>query len=244
MPDEPNDQTPTEPQASDADRLLAELSELKTTLAAEREASQGLRESFVQAFQATQRAPAPATPPPEPEDVPTPEEFEEDHANATARLAATMIKRGLSEYHQTTSGETAALRDAVLTMEWDRVRQEDPKNFDRLSKHVNQALQQPGARRPGAIRDIFYRLRGQYMPQLQEMDRKERLAEPVPEPNAPTGTPPEPAKKFDTLNAEEILVIKGMRSKPSEYFYNKHGKAPEFEEGYLRSLGLPEETKQ
>lgn len=242
MPDPPKDQTPTDDQPAQptADELLKELADVKKDLAATNQASAALREAFVEAVQTTQRhqsaEPAPAD---EPDDIPTPEDFDEDHAQATARLAATMIKRGLSEYHQTQSAENASLRDAVLSMEWEKVRAEDPKNFDRLSKHINQALNRSEMRRPGAVRQLFYSLRGQYMPQLQEMDRKEKLAEPVPNPNPPVGEPPKEPEKT-TLTAGEIEIIRGLRQNPNDYYRMKYGKDPDFADGYLTSVGLPE----
>jgi len=245
MPDKTPDPAPTaEPKT--ADELLQELTEVKATLSAEREASEGVRQSFVQAINAASNAPAAplaSAPEPEPEDIPTSEDFDEDHANATARLSATMIKRGLSEYDHAKSAENAELRDAVLTMEWDRVRTEDPKNFDRLSKHINAAMQKPGARRPGAIRTLFYQLRGQYMPQLQEMDRQDKSREPVVDPNPPVGDDSKAKPVDDVLNAEEILVIKGMGQDATQYFRTRYSKDPKFADGYLRSLGLPEAPK-
>jgi len=235
------DPTPEAKASPSAEDLLRELTEARQSLAAEQQASQQLRETFTQVLK-TARATAPAPTPREPEEpLPTQEDFEEDYPSATARLAAAMLKRGLTQYHESQSGEIGELRDAVLDMEWEKVRGEDPKNFRRLERLMKDWFDEnPHAKRPGAVKKVFYSMRGQYMKELNDMDRQDALKEPTPTPNAPTG---KESKKetFDKLNGEEIAVAKGMGVSPSVYFKQRYGRDAKFEDGYARSLGFREE---
>lgn len=216
---------------------------MKETLSAEREATQALRQAFVETLSnARNNYPQPVAQADgddgDDEPLPTQEDFDEDHAGATARLTAAMLKRGLNAYHNNISQDLQGIRTAVAEIEWERVRQEDPKNFGRLEKLMRDHFRQSPPS-PGEVRQVFYNLRGRYHSQLKELDAKERLSEPTPTPNPPTGKEP-PKPKHDVLNAEEIMVIKGMRTDAKSYFQTRYGREPNFEDGYLRGLGIQE----
>lgn len=250
MPDENPNQDPStgQPGAGNsptADDLLKELTELKSSLAEERSARTQLQEFTQQVVGALSQPRQPeARQEPEADDIPDDDDFDNDRVGSTARVAATMLKRGLSEYDQGLRRELAELRSATASTEFESVRQEDPKNFARLEKMLRSHFQKhPDALRPGAVRQAFYQLRGQYSPQLQEMDRKEaerRAAEPVADP-APASGPSSKKEVFDELNSEELEVIRGLRGDPKTYFTMRHGRQPKFEKGYLAGLGFREE---
>lgn len=240
---DPQEETKVERTADDVMRELtqtrSELQQERQALKAEREAVAGLRDSLVRSVQSQPR-PAPAPEPDEP--LPADEEFDNDRLGATARVSAAVVKRALSSYDGAIRGEIQELRRAQLDTEWERVRAEDPKNFQRLEKGMRQYLES-NEYSPGLVRNLFYRMRGEHMPRLLEMDRADREKEPTTKPNSPSG-PRRDTTSYDTLTAEEVKTIRGLNITPESYIGLKHSKVAKFEKGYLSSLGFEEETRK
>lgn len=245
MNDDPEVTKDSETPTRSADDVARELAETREALAreraalqAEREAVAGLRDSLVAAVRPqVQPAPEPDEP------LPGDDDFDKDRLGSTARVSAAVVKRALTSYDGAIRGELAELRRAQLDTEWERVKAEDPKNFTRLEKGMRQYLEQNDYT-PGLVRNLFYRMRGEYMPRLMEMDRADREKEPTPKPNAPAGPRRSTTENHDVLSADEIKTIRGLGITPSSYFGLKHQREAKFEKGYLTSIGFQEETRK
>lgn len=238
---DPSNDNPT-PGGKSPEELLAELATVRADLArqseslrAEREAVGQLREAVIAGVrQPVQRAPEP------PPDLPGDEDFDNDRVGSTARVAAEVVRRALSGYDESNRAEIQQLRAAQLDTEWERTRAEDPKNFARLERGMREFLAKNDYN-PGMVKNLFYRMRGEYMPKLLEMDRADKEREPVATPNS-TATPRK-TEMFDTLDSHEIAAIRGLNVTPESYFGLKHERQPKFEKGYLASVGLQEAAR-
>ena len=194
---------------------------------------------------ASRLAPPPAPAPDPNAGLPTEEEWEQDRPSAAAKLSQVQIREALRAYDEVRGAEIAETRAALVDVEWERVRAEDPKNFGRLEATMRSYFQKnPDAKRPGAVRDAFIRLRGIHYGKLQEMDRAERQTEPIVDPAPSSGGRATKSTKVepDMFLPSEVRVIKGLGSDPKHYFMAKHGREPQFDKGYLSSVGLREEA--
>jgi hypothetical protein len=239
---DPDNDNPTP--GKSAEDLLAELATVRGDLTRERESLRAEREAVGQLRDAVvgmagQYSQPQAQPEPD-EPLPGDDEFDNDRVGSTARVSAAVVKRALTSYDGSIRGEIQELRAAQLDTEWERVKTEDPKNFARLERGMREFFNR-NEYSPGMVKNVFYRMRGEYMPKLLELDRAEREREPVATPNSAA-----PARKstatFDTLDPHEIATIRGLNVTPESYFGLKHERQPKFEKGYLASVGLPEAT--
>ncbi len=134
------------------------------------------------------------------------------------------MKEGLNAYHQQLSPQIQGIQQGLLEVEYERTRQEDPKNFDRLQKQLDNALRQYQTYSPGLVRNLFYQLRGREFKKLQEMDRADTPSEPVADPSPAVGSKKSKGTEYDELNAEEVHVARGLGISPETYFKRRYGR--------------------
>lgn len=235
---DPATETPAAPSVEERmaalEKASNDLAAERTAITREREGMQSLATTLAELVAQTRPAPAPEPVP----DIPSDDDFEADRVGATARLTQAQIREGLRAYDSVRGAEIAELKGALVDVEWERVRGEDPKNFGRLEATMRAYFQKhPDEKKPGAVREAFVRLRGIHYNKLQEMDRAERQTDVVVDP-APGGQPPRKAKETDAFSANEVKAIRGLGADPRYYFLAKHGREPEFAKGYLDSVGL------
>ena len=248
MSDQPGAPTePQEPTQSDpvADKL-AELDKMRDKLAAETEAAQQARrqtEELTQTVGALTEALQQQNQEPQDEPIDL-EGVDERVLQAAQKISEVQLR----EYDRQVGAELNELRAGQFSQEWERVRATDEKNFDRMSKAMRDYFDKnPTMKRPGAVEELFIRMRGAHYTKLQEMDRAERANDPVPDP-APTASLSggnDKDDKLDTLNSEQEGVCRGLGTHPTHYFMGKYGRKPNFAEGYVESLGFKplEESK-
>lgn len=234
-----------EPGSPTVEDKLAELEKLRADVEAERQAMVAQRAqteelnntmSSLAAAIAQQNAPAE----PQYEDDPMPEDYDE----RTLQAAATMTKRALREYHNGIAPAIENLRSGQFESEWDRVRSQDPKNFDRMKNQMRKYFDDnPGAKQPGALANLFVQMRGTHFQKLQEMDAAERAAAlntPTPDPSPLSAPKAGKADNATTFNEDELRIIRGMQGAvhPEDYYLGRYGEKPNFPEGYLAGLGF------
>lgn len=234
---EPGTETPAAPSVEDRmaalEKMRGDLEAERSALTAERTGMQTLATTLAEIVAQTR----PAQVEPEPE-LPTEEEWEQNRQSAVAKLTQAQLREGLRAYDSVRGAEIDEVKSALVDVEWERVRQEDPKNFGRLEATMRAYFtKHPAEKRPGAVKEAFTRLRGIHYTKLQEMDRAERQSEPVIDP-APGGQPPRKGKEADTFSAHEVKAIRGLGADPRHYFLAKHGREPNFGKDYLSSVGL------
>ena len=235
---DPANPTPAAPSAEDRlaalEKMQTEIAAERSAISREREGMQSLTTTLAELISQTRPAPAPAPAP----DIPSDEDFETDRVGSTARLSQAQVRAGLEAYDSVRGAEIAELKSALVDVEWERVRTEDPKNFGRLEATMKAYFQKnPAEKRPGAVREAFVRLRGIHYGKLQEMDRAERQTETIVDP-APGGQPTRKGKETDVFTPAEVKTIRGLRADPRHYFLAQQGREPEFAKGYLESVGL------
>ena len=234
---EPGTETPApsvEERMAALERMRTDIETERTSLSREREGMQTLATTLAEIVAQNRPAPAPEPGP----DLPTDEEWEQDRPSAVAKLAQAQFREGLRAYDSVRGAEIAEVKSALVEVEWERVRAEDPKNFGRLEATMKSYFaKHPDEKRPGAVREAFTRLRGIHYGKLQEMDRAERQTDQVVDP-APGGQPPRKGKEVDAFSPHEVKAIRGLGADPRHYFLAKHGREPEFAKGYLDSVGL------
>ncbi len=247
MPDTPGNPTPEEVMAE----KMAELSKMKTDLeeqgrqlSADRSNQDELNSTISSLTSALQDANRPA---PEPE--PDLGEFDEN----TLKAAAVLTKRQLEAYHAELAPRLERNDAATFESEWARAKTEDPKNFGRMEQTMRQHFDaNPTLKQPGAVADLFVKMKGTHFNKLQEMDRADRQKEiDSPDPT-PTNDPVNTNKKgTDILSAEEWKFIKGLgrdgngdpNVEPEHYYLSKHGRYPDFSENYIEERGYTKVTR-
>lgn len=231
----------------------AKLAEQQKSLEAQQEELKKGREDF-EALQGTlstiaenlkPRQPAPPPPPEEP--LPTDEDFQHSSVAASAQIAGKVMKAGMSEYHKVIAPEIESLKSGQKEWEKEKVRAIDPVAYDHLKKEIEEELDKYNYT-PGLVKKVFDIKRGEKFDEISQIKRDKAAAdaatsEPVAEPNTPMGTRRSRAQEpeYDTLTRYQIDAIRGLRINPKEYVLAQLGREPNFEEGYLKRLGLPDE---
>lgn len=232
MSETPGDPTP---QDTDIEARLKELESMKASVEAERNQLAADREQQRE-LNATMQNIANALNAPEPEeDEPLPENYDEN----TLRAAGQVAKKMLESYHKELSPYLQNLSSGAFEGEWERVKSSDPKNFSRMEKTMRDYFDKhPEAKLPGAVERLFVQMRGTHFKKLQEMDAADRQAELETTPDPGTAPKPKGNVENDTLNADELRVLRGMREvHPEDYFIGRYGRLPNFTEEYLAELG-------
>jgi hypothetical protein len=242
MPDEQGNPTPEEVMAekmAELDSIKADLTAQKADLAAQRGQSDELNRTMSGLTDAIRLQNQPA-------EVIDPA-LEGEYDEATVRAAGALAKKQLEAYHNEIAPAIQDLRAGQFESEWQRVRTEDPKNFDRLNTTMRKHFDaNPGLKQPGAVAQLFTQMKGHHYNKLQEMDRAERQKEiDNPEPNMTTAPADRKSDKVDTLDENEWGLIKGMgrerdgspNVEPEHYFLAKYGRFPNFEDKYLEGRG-------
>lgn len=184
-------------------------------------------------------------PRPEPEPLPTEEDFEDSRVASSARVAGRVMREGLTQYHNVVGSEIEHLKEGQKEWELEKLQREDPISYELVEKDMREESKKYNYS-PGLMRRIFNLKRGERMDEIQKVknDRAAAnlaLSEPIAEPNMMGGSKHSKEPKYDMLTQNQIGAIRGLGVNPKEYFLAKTGRAPEFEEGYLKSLGLPDE---
>ena len=173
--------------------------------------------------------------------------LEGEYDEASVRASAAVSKKQLEAYHNEIAPELQDLRAGQFESEWQRAKDEDPKNFGRLETAMKKHFDaHPELKRPGAAATLFTQMKGHHYNKLQEMDRAERQKEiDNPEPNMTTEPADKKNTKVDTLDENEWNLVRKMgreqdgtpNVEPEHYFLAKYGRYPNFEDKYLEDRG-------
>lgn len=232
-PGNPKDST-GEVQKDEVKERMAELDKMKADLGAELDKAKANNEGLanLNATLQTLTKPQPA-PQPEPEPLPSDEEFEADRAGSAARVSQRVMNEGLKSYHEAIAPELQELKQGLRRVEMDRIKTEDPKNFKRLEKDMNDVLDKYNYS-SGLAERVFYQIRGRKFNELREMDRTESMQEPVPDTNSSIGSK-RGGKKEEYDSLDETVMVHGVQKNPAhtaralgvkqeDYFKLKYGR--------------------
>ena len=242
MPDSQENLTPEEVMAE----KMAELEKMKADLATERAdmvAQRGQNDELNRTMAGLTDVIRQQNQP-EPEVDPALEgEFDE----ASVRAAGAVSKKQLEAYHNEIAPAIQELRTGQFDSEWQRIKNEDPKNLARLETTMKKHFDaNPNLKQPGAVGQLFTQMKGHHYNKLQEMDRAERQKEiDNPEPNMTTTPLDKKSDKVDTLDENEWNMIRKTgrdnegtpHIEPEHYFLSKYGRYPNFEDKYLEDRG-------
>jgi hypothetical protein len=189
---------------------------------------------------APEPAPAPAPEPP----LPTDEEFEANSVAASAQVAGRVMKAGLTQYHNVVGSEIEQLKKGQMEWEKEKIRNSDPDSYDFIKKEIDEECEKYNYT-PGLVERVFNLKRGEKFNELTKMKAdkaaaSQTLSEPVAEPSVGGKPRGKPEPKEDVLTQNQINACRGLGVNPREYFLSKTGRKPEFADGYLASVGLPD----
>jgi hypothetical protein len=235
-----------EPGAPTLEEREAKLAEMQKKIESQYEEMQREKEDFKQLQGTMTTLVEKIAPPPQPapeEPLPTEEDFEASNVAASAQIAGRVMKAGLSQYHNVVGSEIEQLKKGQMEWEKDKVRAKDPESYDHLKKEIDEECEKYNYT-PGLVERVFNIKRGEKFDELRKIKADKAsaaaaLSEPVAEPSS-MGSQRKAEKTKDALTQNQINACRGLGVNPREYFLAKHGREPEFEDGYLKSLGLPD----